>query len=1132
MVPAIIVFIIIYFGYIHNLARRVAVLEKQILDQSQTSSPVSVQTHVVEQVNNPSEVEVVTDSYVPQKPMPREVQSPTRIEDFGSILAKVGIAILVLGVGFFLNYINNKGLLSYNVKFLMGLMTGGALIGVAEYVKNRSLAYTQILRGGGFVVWFLSICVGSMVYNIFSIPVALTLTAGVVFVSCLVSLKEKTETTFLIGTLGAYVVPAIAGVYAQDSLTTVQVLWYMCVIHAGILFVSRYMDWIKVIAIGFVSNWIILFLSYGDFDALGWKVQLFFTTISALMFLVVFVFRDIQHDTQTKHTESSIMLTVLHTCIYMCVFYGIVRETVLVSYVGFFIALLGIVYFVVYMYMRKHIQEKRSTTLTYLVMSIVLITTAVPLQFDGALVTMIWFIEGIVLSYLATLQDFKGKMLMYVLGLGGIISGIIHMAVFGDYTGVHDGSRIFLNQQYLVWLFVIVLIHGIAYIWKMSVVQTPFLKVFDSFAKSVLQGSMFLILLGQLFFVGLTVYEIEGMKSFKIQEIYIEQNKQIDELQAYYGNEQGAYSYEKGNFSEVKNEEQYTKEQDIYQSTTNAADKIRKDFSFAHIVFFTFITILYLVIGLMRNSIVIRRLGTVSLIATILQLIVLAWDLGPIYRIAAFLGLGIVLLAISYVYIRHNAHKKGIGTTVMFILLAYASMLSLTGTVHAGIIDKHLWKYETTFDIQRTVPYDTSWFVVPIDSSVWSKSQKAGYGDIRIVNESYEEIPYIVLKQGASAHVQNPIQQHGPQVKIVENSLKGNKSGADRILVIDTGKEGQVYTGMYFERKLDAKNFRKSVRVYISDTLLGASSPAWREVEQKNTVYHYTDSVGFSAEDMDIGFPHMTSRYIKVVFSDDTILKEKGVTFTNQIHVTGVRMIYDAPDTTEGIQISNYISGNFVFDDNQDSAPSRTVLEADRVVENVEKKSTEIYINNLYAVTDITLDVDERSVNFNRDITVQGSTDGVVWKTVTTGQIYRIDSPIYTGESLTIETPIITYPYVRVIVQNNNDTSIRFNKNIITSSQKVGLLFKTDDQNIAALKLLIGNPHTITPSYEIEKTAGYFPKIVPTQVFLKPISSHDAYIPEDVRKPFGEEYRYLVNIGLIVFVLILGYLGYTWTRKA
>lgn len=423
---------------------------------------------------------------------------------------------------------------------------------------------------------------------------------------------------------------------------------------------------------------------------------------------------------------------------------------------------------------------------------------------------------------------------------------------------------------------------------------------------------------------------------------------------------------------------------------------------------------------------------------------------------------------------------------------------------------------------------NNTWYVSQVDSDVWSKSLKSDYSDIRIINSANEEIPYIIVKQGQTAKTESVSKNANSQVKIIENTIQSNKGVSDRVLVLDTGKEGQVYTGIIFNTVKSSINFRKIVNVYISDTLLGANSPAWREVEQKGLIYNYTDPSGFSIENTEITFPNMASRYIKIRFENDQNLIDKGVSFSNQVAISEAQIKYEERNVTTGVKIENYLSGDFIFSKNDLNSTSISI---EKILQNQEKKSTEIYVRDVKALTSITLKINEKSTNFNRNISIQGSNDSISWQTVTTGQIHRIYSPIYKGDMLNIMTPVLTYPYLRIVIQNQNNTPLIVEDTINITTQKIGVLFKADNIDVNSLKFLIGNKNIPAPTYEIEKTLAYFNNIVPTEVFLTKTDNNPAFQEGDIHVPFGQQYKNIVNGALVLFVVLLGYIGYSWTKR-
>ncbi|MBC7981695.1 DUF2339 domain-containing protein, partial [Candidatus Parcubacteria bacterium] len=564
------------------------------------------------------------------------------------------------------------------------------------------------------------------------------------------------------------------------------------------------------------------------------------------------------------------------------VFYKLVDKTFWFDYVGFLVALLGVFHFVIYMLFRNKNQSSEGViTLTHFVISILLVTVAIPLQFDGPLVTMIWFFEGVMLSFLAVLKDFKNKPVMYALGFGSVVAGIAHMIMFGDYENVQDTGRILLNQSYVVWFGVFALINLIAYIWYNTVRDSENVN----FKREIQKVAFALILIGQVLFVVLTSFEINNFGQYRENVIHKEINDQ-QTLDSKLGNN------------------------DDYKTQYDEINSIAKQTTFMQIVLFILMTIIYFVIGLVKKNKIVRNMGIVTLVITSLLLITLTWELGPIYRIVTFVGFGTLLLIVSYLYISKNK-KPNMPQALMLLLMIG---LFSTVTASAKVVDVKNWTTIANLAFPQlsvgnsTSSKDQYIFVLPINKDVINLSKKNDLSDIRIIDKERNEMPYILVKSNQSSY---SVQEDKISVKILENSVARD---GKKILVMDTNREGALYNTLYLIRDQKSQNFRKKVRVYISDSFLTANSLSWREFEQKNIIYNYTDTSNFSVENLNINLSGVSSRYLKIELIDDTDF-DKNIKVNNQVSIPDAQIGYlQSEAKNNGYLVKDYLRGTFAFD--------------------------------------------------------------------------------------------------------------------------------------------------------------------------------------------------------------------------
>ena len=1076
--------IILYLARLHS---RITNLENKLLNNNPVITKPTIQQSIPETA--PIPVQTVTE------PIPHQ-------DNFAKNLAKFGIAILVLGVLFFLNYLDKQGLIGPVFKYVAGLSFGIVLLGIGEYLRSKSKAYVNILRGAAFVIFYLTLFVGYILFKIVALPVTLGLVIAVLAVSIIISIRENDEVPFTIGALGAYLVSFLVNLnfYNLNQENTVGVLSYVLIVNIAVLVIAYRKQWINSAVIGFIFTWAILGSTLSSDISKG--LLFVFSTLFGLQYLIVFLLQDFKKDTIMHNT---VFLTVMNTIVYLMVFYKLVAKTFWFDYVGFLVALLGVFHFTIYMFLRNRNQSSEGViTVTHFVIAVLLVTVAIPLQFDGPLVTMIWFFEGIVLSFLSVMKDFKNKPIMYVLGFGSIVAGIAHMIMFGDYTTVIDTGRIILNQSYIVWFGVFALINLVAYIWY-NTVQT---SQDEKFVLDVQKVAFALILIGQVLFVTLTSMEVHNFGKYKMNIVNAEINKEMT-LNSKLSPDSNFYNTEK------------------YEEKRSEISSVAKQTTFMQIVLFIFMTIIYFVIGLIKKNKIVRNMGIVTLAITSILLITLTWELGAVYRIITFIGFGLSLLIVSYLYISKNktSHKGGREIDMPHAIMILLSIGLFSVNANAKVIDIKNWTTIANLALPQlsvgtsTAQNNQDLYIMPINKDLINLSKKNDLSDIRLLDQSRNEIPYILVKSNQNTQ---DLKENRTGVKILENSVTRD---GKKIIVIDTNREGVLYNNIYLTRDLKSQNFRKKIKVYISDSFLTANNASWREFEQRNVIYNYTDQNNFSVENLDINVSGVSSRYLKIELIDDVEF-DNTIKVNNQIMIIGAAVKYlKTEDKNIGYKVKDYLGGNFIFN-------NLSIYKDIKVLDKIQKddKSEIVYEGDI-DVEELTVKVDDDEKNFNRNVVIQGSNDDIEWMILGNGNIYRIDSQTYKGEKLGIVIPPSTYKKFKIIIQNDNNKSLNILKTGKIKLQNTGILFNAKGMNVTDLQIIVGNNTEVAPIYDIKSVIGFFEETTPQLIQYNDVIKNPEYVPVKNIIPFGERNKVLLNIGLLLFIVIVGIFGFFWMKK-
>ncbi len=394
-------------------------------------------------------------------------------------------------------------------------------------------------------------------------------------------------------------------------------------------------------------------------------------------------------------------------------------------------------------------------------------------------------------------------------------------------------------------------------------------------------------------------------------------------------------------------------------------------------------------------------------------------------------------------------------------------------------------------------------YVLPIRDDIITLSKKNDLSDIKLIDLQNNDIPYVLIK----SNLKKPIVKNKIEPVFLENTAtKDNK----RIVVLDTGREGLIYNTLVLKHATSSINFKKTAKVYISDSLLKSNSTGWKELELKSGIYNYTKD-GLTLENLDVSLSGLSSRYIKVELIGDT-----------PILIESAAIEYSQNEETEKqFDVKEYVAGDFTFNN---SAIYKNVKVDSKTQK--ERVSEIVYPGGI-DVEELTIEVDSNDENFNRKVEVQGSNNDLDWVPLISSSIYRVDSPIYSGEKLNIAIQPASYKKLKVIIFNENEKPLDISKNAKIKLQNVGLLFKTD-MNISDVRILVGNNKDMGSEYDT-KAIESAQQAMPQLVTYKNIGKNPEYVPDII--PFAERKKVMLNIALLLFVVIVGIFGFFWMKN-
>lgn len=308
----------------------------------------------------------------------------------------VGVAMTVLGIGFFLKYAFDQEWVGPAGRIMLGYLAAGAFLGVGDVLRRRLAAtFGLYLTGGGIATLYLVTFAAFQLYALLGAPLAFGLMVLVTVVACLLALAYDTQWLAVLGLIGGFLTPVILST-GQDS--QVALMSYMVLLNVGILTLAAWKRWQMVNSLGLLCTWLLFsawfVTSYRE--AAFWRtmvfLQIFFLIYTFVPFLYYFV-----HETPARLT--GLWLTSLNTVIAFGYTYSLVRDytvlpvvsVVTLAYAGLFF---GMATFLV----RRHPSHLEPFVLL-LAKGLLFLILTVPLLFSGHWITLFWAVQAVVILW-------------------------------------------------------------------------------------------------------------------------------------------------------------------------------------------------------------------------------------------------------------------------------------------------------------------------------------------------------------------------------------------------------------------------------------------------------------------------------------------------------------------------------------------------------------------------------------------------------------------------------------------------------------------------------------------------------------------------------------------------------------
>ena len=316
-----------------------------------------------------------------------------------NLINKIGIAVLVLGIAFFVKYAIDQNWIKEGGRVAIGILCGGILIGIAHWLRNSYRSYSSVLVGGGITVFYFTIAFAFHQYQMMTQTTAFTIMVVITAFAIALSVLYNRIELAIIATIGGFITPFLV---STGSGNYVVLFTYLCILNAGIIAMAYLKQWrvLQIIAFAFTtliySGW--LFGSIGDTQHYSSQGALVFAAIFYAMFIAMSLLHHVKKQHDLKAIDFTLYLLINLSFFAAGIF--ILSNQNLENYKGLFTASIATVNLVLgYVLFRQKLIDKKFVFLL-IGLTVSFISLIAPIQLQGNYITLFWFAEIVLLLWL------------------------------------------------------------------------------------------------------------------------------------------------------------------------------------------------------------------------------------------------------------------------------------------------------------------------------------------------------------------------------------------------------------------------------------------------------------------------------------------------------------------------------------------------------------------------------------------------------------------------------------------------------------------------------------------------------------------------------------------------------------
>jgi uncharacterized membrane protein len=341
----------------------------------------------------------------PEKPPPPNFASHLpkpkgSLEDrIGSqLFSRIGIAALLIATALLLKWAIDNHWVGESGRVVAGLIAGAALVIWSERFRRKGFsAFSYSLKAVGSGVLYLSLWAAFQLYHLLPANVALGAMILVTAWNAYMAWSQNSEVLAAYALAGAFATPLLLSTGGNHEIF---LFVYILAIDIAAVALVRLKSWPRLLlgafpaTVAFFIGWYAEY--YGAFNV-GQPVEI--TTVFIVLFFLVFVFPTILRARSVeKHVTqiTEVLLPLANATFVALALYSVLQDSHQHDLLPWVAVLLGAFYLGL-----MRLPQTRVASAVHLSLAVVFLTIAIPLKASGHWITVGWLAEGVALLWVS-----------------------------------------------------------------------------------------------------------------------------------------------------------------------------------------------------------------------------------------------------------------------------------------------------------------------------------------------------------------------------------------------------------------------------------------------------------------------------------------------------------------------------------------------------------------------------------------------------------------------------------------------------------------------------------------------------------------------------------------------------------